>query len=466
MPRDMKRDDIPASVSRTWRLLSASFWFLPTLLTVMALVLAPMLVQLDERLQAAGRSIEWLDWIYGGGLQGARRILSAIAAAMMAVSTVMFSSQTTALTYIGQEYGSRLLRNFLADSRNQIAFGTYISTFVYALMVLRTIHKDPDDAPVPHLAVSFGIILAMASLGVLIYSMYHISRFLQASTIITYAANDLDNSIIRLTAEPGIRRPDRAFADGTEAPASPVFDFTGAPLLAESSGYIQRVKAVRLVRLCRNAGCRIRIDRQVGDFIMAGTAVGAVAGKAPIDAELLKQIRRTIDVGPQPSIEQDLGYAANQLVQVALRAASTDRNDSLTAVMCIDRMGSALCLLARREPPDSIVRDTDGIPRLKLKPAGFADMVDICYRPLREYRDASPSLVVHMLKTLRAVADCAERQEDRIALRREAILVAEAGCEQTANRAGREMIARTYEEVSRALDPVRGEEASHASQVP
>ena len=72
MLRDMKRDDIPASVSRTWRLLSASFWFLPTLLTVMALGIAPMLVQLDERLQAADRSIEWLNWIYGGGLQGAR----------------------------------------------------------------------------------------------------------------------------------------------------------------------------------------------------------------------------------------------------------------------------------------------------------------------------------------------------------------------------------------------------------
>jgi uncharacterized membrane protein len=432
----------------------------------MALVIAPALVQLDERLQAAGRSIEWLDWIYGGGLQGARRILSAIAAAMMAVSTVMFSSQTTALTYIGQEYGSRLLRNFLADTRNQVAFGTYISTFVYALMVLRTIHKDPDDAPVPHLAVSFGIILAMAGLGVLIYSMYHISRFLQASTIITYAANDLDSTIVRLTAERTTRRSDRTFPDGTAAPASSVFDFTGAPLVAESSGYIQRVNTVRLVRLCRNAGCRIRIDRRVGDFIMAGTAVGAIGGKLPIDVGWLTHIRRAIALGPQPSIEQDLGYAANQLVQVALRAASTDRNDSLTAVMCIDRMGSALCLLARREPPNSIVHDADGIPRLKLEPVRFADMVDICYRPLREYRDASPSLVVHMLRTLRAVADCAERQEDRRALRREAMLVAEAGCEQAGTRIGRDMIAQTYEDVSRALNAVPGEEASHASQLP
>lgn len=452
MLRDVNGDDLGAAVGRTWRKLSAGFWFLPTLLTVTALVIAPVLVQFDERLQAAGRSIAWLEWIYGGGLQGARRLLSAIAAAMMAISTVMFSSQTTALTFIGQEYGSRLLRNFLADTRNQLAFGTYISTFIYALMVLRTIHKDPDDAPVPHLAVSFGIILAMAGLGVLIYSMYHISRFLQASTIIGYAAKDLDNAIVRLTREKTARRPGEAFA-GDDARASSAFDFIGVPIVAESTGYLQRVKASRLVRLCRNAGCRIRIDRKIGDFIIAGTAVGAIAERAPIDADLLTQIRRAIVLGPQPNIDEDLRHAANQLVQIALRAASTDRNDSLTAGMCIDHMGAALCLMARRMPPESIMCDSDGAPRLKLESVHFSDVLDVCSRPLREYREATPSLVAHMLTMLRAVADCAERAEDRRALRREAMLVAEPGSEQRgAGPAGRERIARTYEDLCRALD--------------
>jgi uncharacterized membrane protein len=453
VPRDVNRHDLVATVSRVWRILSASFWFLPTLLTVTALVIAPILVQLDERLQAAGRSVAWLEWIYGGGLQGARRLLSAIAAAMMAISTVMFSSQTTALTFIGQEYGSRLLRNFLADTRNQLAFGIYISTFIYALMVLRTIHKDPDDAPVPHLAVSFGIILAMAGLGVLIYSMYHISRFLQASTIIGYAARDLDAAIVRLTPEKPPRRSGGTFAGDDDAQGASAFDFIGVPIIAASAGYLQRVKTARLARFCRNAGCRIRIDRKIGDFAMAGASLGAVAPLPPPNSDLFMHIQQTIVLGPQPNIDEDLRYAANQLVQIALRAASTDRNDSLTAIMCIDRMGAALCLMGRRMPADAIIRDMDGAPRLKLESANFADMLDVCCRPLREYREASPSVLVHMLTTLRAVADCTQRPEDRRALRREAMLFAEAGCDQRGgDPAGRKRIARAYEDVCRALD--------------
>jgi uncharacterized membrane protein len=266
---------LPA-LSRLWRRLIATFWFLPSLLVVAALVIAPVLVQVDEESQAAGRPLEWLDWIYGGGLQGARRLLSAIAAAMMAISTVMFSSQTTALTFIGQEYGSRLLRNFLADPRNQLAFGTYVSTFVYALMVLRTIHKDPDDAPVPHLAVSFAILLAMVSLGLLIYSMYHISRFLQASTIVDYAARDFEATVRRLTEE-------RDMPASNDAPARPAehdpsqSEFAGAMLIAERSGYIQRIHEGRLLKLCCDADAKARLRHRVGDFVVAGTAVGDVS---------------------------------------------------------------------------------------------------------------------------------------------------------------------------------------------
>lgn len=37
-----------AAISRTWRLLNASFWLLPTVLTLAALLIAPLWVQLDE----------------------------------------------------------------------------------------------------------------------------------------------------------------------------------------------------------------------------------------------------------------------------------------------------------------------------------------------------------------------------------------------------------------------------------
>jgi uncharacterized membrane protein len=434
---------ITAAISRTWRLLSASFWFLPTVLTLAALLIAPMLVQVDEWLQATGRSVEWLDWIYGGKLQGARRLMSAIAAAMMAITTVMFSSQTTALTFIGQEYGSRLLRNFLADSRNQFAFGTYISTFVYALMVLRTIHKDPDEAPVPHLAVSFGILLAMAGLGLLIYSMYHISRFLQSSTIINYAAKDLDTTIRRLTGVPD--------ADESRRADWPLADCPGLPLHAPTDGYLQYVKEPRLLKLCQLAGCRIRINLRIGDFVVAGTTIATVSGAVSLDASLRKQIVAGIVLGTQPSIEQDLRYAVNQFVQIALRAASSDRNDVLTANMCVDRMGAALCLLARRLPPPEIRCDEEGIPRLMLQTSGFAEALDTFIRPIREFKDSTPSLTACLLGMAGTVAGSVERKDDREALRQEVQWILAAAKDRIGDGPAWGPIERAYDAACRAL---------------
>jgi uncharacterized membrane protein len=433
------------AMAHAWRVLSTSFWFLPSILTLAALFIAPALVQLDEQLQASGRSIEWLSWIYGGGLQGARRLLSAIAAAMMAIATVMFSSQTTALTFIGQEYGSRLLRNSLADARNQVAFGIYISTFIYALMVLRTIHKDPDDASVPHLAISFGILLAMAGLGVLIYSMYHISQFLQSSTIINYAAKDLESTIRRLTGEPGAPASHRA--------DTPCVEGAGIPIPAPADGYVQYVGERRLLGLCRNADCRLHIHRRVGDFVVEGTPLASLFGTPAPAERVIAQIRNTIVLGPQPSIEQDLRYAVNQLVQIALRAASTDRNDIFTISMCIDRMAGALCLLARRAPAPEEWRDAAGVLRVFTGSAGFAEALDTFVRPLRELKEISPSSIAQLLSMVGIAARCVQREEDRDLLRREAELIFESADARIDSPAGRQRVARAYDDACRALEP-------------
>ena len=432
------------AVPHAWRVLSTSFWFLPSILTLTALFLAPALVQLDEHLQAGGRSIDWLEWIYGGGLQGARRLLSAIAAAMMAIATVMFSSQTTALTFIGQEYGSRLLRNFLADARNQVAFGIYISTFVYALMVLRTIHKDPDDAPVPHLAISFGILLAMAGLGVLIYSMYHISRFLQSSTIIDYAARDLEGTIRRLTGERGSQASSRAEWSRPESP--------GLPVPAPGDGYVQYVKERRLLGLCRQYDCRALLNRRVGDFVVAGIPLATLFARSSAHESLIGQVAAMIVLGPQPNIEQDLRYAVNQLVQITLRAVSPDRNDILTATMCIDRMGAALCLLAQRVPAPEVWTDEVGNPRLLLPAVGLADALDTFTRPLREIREISPTLVVRLLTMVGLVTRRAEREADRRLLKREAELIFRETEARIDSSTGRQEAARAYDEVCRAVE--------------
>lgn len=46
-----------------------------------------------------------------------------------------------ALSLASGQFGPRLLRNFVRDTGNQIVLGTFVATFLYCLLVIRTIRS-------------------------------------------------------------------------------------------------------------------------------------------------------------------------------------------------------------------------------------------------------------------------------------------------------------------------------------
>ena len=68
-------------------------------------------------------------------------MLGAIASSTIAVAGTVFSITIAALSLASGQMGPRLLHNFTRDRGNQITLGAFIGTFVYALMVLRTVRS-------------------------------------------------------------------------------------------------------------------------------------------------------------------------------------------------------------------------------------------------------------------------------------------------------------------------------------
>jgi len=56
----------------------------------------------------------------------------------------------------------------MQDTGNQVVLGTFIATFIYCLLVLRTVRGGLQRF-VPQISVTVGILLAIASISVLIY---------------------------------------------------------------------------------------------------------------------------------------------------------------------------------------------------------------------------------------------------------------------------------------------------------
>jgi uncharacterized membrane protein len=160
------------------------------------------MVWLDHKAPA-----EWLQktpWLYTGTADGARTLLATIASSMMGLAGVVFSITVVALTLASGQFGARLLRNFMRDCGNQITLGTFLSAFLYCLLILRKVQGSSDDSGdvfVPQLSMLVAVLTAVARLGVLIFFIHHAATSIQAPNVIAAVSAELTEAIDTLYPE-------------------------------------------------------------------------------------------------------------------------------------------------------------------------------------------------------------------------------------------------------------------------
>jgi uncharacterized membrane protein len=426
----------------TWERLRASFWFVPTLMAFGATLLSFAMLALDTAVHDS--TIPLASWAYVGSPEGARALLSTVAGSVITVAGVIFSITIAALTLASSQFGPRLLRNFLRDTGNQLVLGTFIATFLYCLLILRTIHGFNDDIFVPNLSVSVGVALSIASLGVLIYFIHHASTSIQVEHIIAAVGEDLDAAIDRLFPErighaipsdppEGRRRASLAEAGWRE-------------ISARRHGYVQAIDADALMRIATEHGRVIQILHRPGQFVIGGVAVARAWADADTDEQLNDQIYQAFIIGSQRTVTQDLLFAVHQLVEIAVRALSPGINDPFTAIACIDQLGAGICRLAERAIPAADRYDKHGHLRVIAESVSFAQVVDVAFDQIRQYGRTSVAVTNHLLETIATIGGLSQADEQRAALLRQA-----------------EMIGRSQEGFPEALDRAEVRARYHAA---
>ncbi len=306
-----------------WRRLTERFWFLPTVLCVLAVAAALGLVAVDRATRdriAPG----WADFLlYRVGSDGSRDLLGAIATSSLAVAGTTFSITMAVLALTSSSYGPRLVRNFMADRGNQTVLGVYVATFLYCLLVLRSVRVlgDPGvegaEVFVPHLAVNGAVLLAVADVGVLVYFIHHISDSVQVATLAGGVRRDLLATVGRLYPE---------HLGGPPSPgAEPPLPSGGRPVLADRPGYVQAVEQERLVRTARHHDVLLQMRVGPGDYVLPGDVLLLVHGGGATGERLERGLRRAVLVTDTRTPYQDVGFAAQQLVEMAVRALSPAR---------------------------------------------------------------------------------------------------------------------------------------------
>ena len=178
---------------KLWDQLRSSYWFIPTLLVLISILLAAALISADHQYRF-DQDTE-TSWLFLGKSESARSILSIIATAMITIVSLTFSMTIVVLTLASSQFGPRLLYNFMRDRSNQIALGVFLACFSFCLFILRTVQTDSPQDFVPHLGTTAAMLYAALSIGVLIYFIHHVAESIQANTIIANVRHELETIV-------------------------------------------------------------------------------------------------------------------------------------------------------------------------------------------------------------------------------------------------------------------------------
>jgi len=397
--------------------LRTSYWFLPTIMTLMAMVLASVMIWADTHVGS-----EWMDrlpWLYAARPNGARQVLSAIGGSMITVAGTVFSVTIAAVVYASGQYGPRLLSNFMSDRGNQTTLGTFIGTFVYCLLVLRTI-RSPDEASVgaafvPNLALLVAFALALCSIAVLIFFIHHVPSKIHINNVIEDIGDrlleEIDNRFPRFIGAP---RPDDAGQDdGARVPATfrlgaGVQDGANREQVrSRQTGYLQLVDDEALLSVARRHDLVLRLQYQPGDFVHVGRTLIEAWPPESCDDAAAETIRAAFAVGSRRTALQDLRFLIDELVEIAARALSPGVNDPFTAVTCLDWLGAALSDIAGRQLPSHLRLDDDGALRVITHPITFEHFMDRSFGALAQYCAGDMVAAVRFIGALGEVClDC------------------------------------------------------------
>lgn len=270
------------------------------------------------------------------------------------------------------------------------------------------------------LAVLVAMLLAFVAIGFLIFFIHHIAASLQASTSIASVAAETLQAVDRLFPEKldetGARPGE---VDQDVAPVSPIW--TAIP--ARKTGYVQGIDTEALFHLAGERGMVVRMDRGVGEFVIETCPLASVSGRPP-DEERSRRLNAAYVVGRHRTVHQDLGYGIRQIVDGGLKALSPGINDTTTAIICVDYLGSILARLAGRriESPN---RSENGQVRVIATGPTFQGLLGDAFDQIRQNAEGNTAVLTRLLEVLAIIAGQNSVAERREALHLQADLVAE-----------------------------------------
>ncbi len=391
MGKASRLTDVIPWLGRGLDALRQNLWLFPALGVLGAGGLSVALTAIDQTL-----SIDATAWyLFRGGPEGARAVLGAVATAIMTCTGVGFSVTVLVLQLASEQFSPRVMPSFLGDRPTQISLSIFVSTFVYALLTLRSIRGASHgiDAFVPSLSVWFAVTLAIISVGTFVFFIDHVSQQIRAVNVLARLGDETRASIQEIY-------PDASNGDASPEPWAPEAEEPDQLVLHRGhSGVLVAVSHERLWRAVGDSEVTVELVPMLGDFVPEGGVLARVWG----DASHLEPdaVRDAIAIGRERTFRQDPAFGFRSIVDVAVRALSPGVNDPTTAVQALDQLHDLLRNLMFRRFPSSAQTEPSGRARLVFRRPDYDAFVRLALDEIRHEGHAS----IQVVRRLRFLLD-------------------------------------------------------------
>ncbi|HRX94649.1 MAG TPA: DUF2254 domain-containing protein, partial [Chitinophagaceae bacterium] len=388
--------------------INSSFWFVPILMLILSIGSAIGLIFLDSQIRFTPSGA--LRYLLPVSVNSARSILTIIAGAMIGVAGTVFSITLVVLTLASSQLGSRLVRNFMYDKLNQVVLGTYVSSFVYCLLILSSLKENENFHFVPAISVFVALASAIAGIILLIIFIHHVSMIIQSDKVISDISETLSKSIRKIFPEEIGHEDNEPIPDVDSLKQKYAFK---TEVRCKRSGYLQSIDGEGLMSISEENDCVIILQYRPGDFLVQDMVLCEILCNEECDKNVQEKILDDTIIGRVRTPLHDAEFSIHQMVEVAARALSPGVNDPYTAIACIDNLTSVMCYLTGVKFPSPYRYNSEGKLRIIADNHSFSGMLNAAFNQIRQYGESSPSVMIRLMESMKTISTFARNKNQQ-----------------------------------------------------
>lgn len=308
-----------------------NIWLVPSLYCVAASLLAFGVIYLDT---VHGETIvDIIPAIILISVDLAQTILGTIAAALLTMITITFSTIMVVLTTYSTQFSPRTLSDFISNKVTMRVLGVYMGGIMYSILTLLFMREDLTHEVI---AGPIGVLIAIICLAFFAYFIHHVATNIQVSTLI----NDVTMTTLKTVKDRITAKKGEEIKITSKKPNFPAGKTAFFHVKNKELGYIQLIEFHHLFKLAKEKDLVIEVKMPIGTFVKPGDILITVYYES--DSAPPFKSKKYIKIGNDRTILQDVEFGVRKIVEVTLRAISPGINDPNTAIDCIFHLGKLL----------------------------------------------------------------------------------------------------------------------------